>query len=492
MLSNKNYTRILNLLDKYLWEYKVSETGFNYTGIILDYHFESSILSIDYIDIEDFFEENGELELKECTTLIEQYETLNTEKRLRLLENILSILNLSTNNKEINKKLINRITNILKKDFVRLEKERDNKIIVRQDDIIGEGSYCNVFRINDVVLRKELKDQYKSDGKLIKRLKYEFENMKKLEECPQVLNVYEYDEASNSYTMEKGEMSLNDYLIRCNNSISLDEKIKIITDVIKGIVFAYEKSIIHRDLHLGNILKTGNDFVICDFGLSKDLSIERSMKSSYTEKNNHIFVDPYAMGDFTKLDHKSDIYSIGKIIEWLFTYKNNDENPFKAIVDRCITRDRKIRYDYASDVLKDIESIINDKDKEAERESTIDDIINCRFNVKVYNYIMSLVKSSSIGVFIVKHNLNNFGQVILNFEILQQRQILSAINSEFEKATGWNGWENYEIFANISYYIIKNSDDSNMKSIAMEILQVCANTRYYAARLLEEIESLRV
>ncbi|EOU1910549.1 hypothetical protein GZ981_000395 [Clostridium perfringens] len=123
MLSNKNYTRILNLLDKYLWEYKVSETGFNYTGIILDYHFESSILSIDYIDIEDFFEENGELELKECTTLIEQYETLNTEKRLRLLENILSILNLSTNNKEINQKLINRITNILKKDFVRVEKE---------------------------------------------------------------------------------------------------------------------------------------------------------------------------------------------------------------------------------------------------------------------------------------------------------------------------------------------------------------------------------
>ncbi|ELC8424884.1 protein kinase [Clostridium perfringens] len=491
MLSNKNYTKVLDLLDRYLWDYIVSETGFKYLGVALDYHFESSILSIDYMGVDHFFEENGDLEFQDFIELKKQYESLDIKKRLKLLENILIILNFSTNNKEINQKLINRITNILKKDFVRVEKESDNKIIVRQDDIVGEGSYCNVFRINDVVLRKELKDEYKSDEKLIKRLKYEFENMKKLEECPQVLNVYEYDEASNSYTMEKGEMSLNDYLTSCNNSISLDEKIKIITDVIKGIVFAYEKSIIHRDLHLGNILKTGNDFVICDFGLSKDLSIERSMKSSYTEKNNHIFVDPYAMGDFTKLDHKSDIYSIGKIIEWLF-YKNNDENPFKAIVDRCITRDRKIRYDYASDVLKDIESIINDKGKEAERESTIDDIINCRFNVKVYNYIMSLVKSSSIGVFIVKHNLNDFGQIILNFEILKQRQILSAINSEFEKATGWNGWENYEIFANISYYIIKNSDDSNMKSIAMEILQVCANNRYYATRLLEEIESLRV
>lgn len=487
MLSDKNYTRILNLLNKYLWEYKVSETGFNYNGIILDYYFESSILSVDYMDIDDFFEENGELELKECTTLTEQYETLTTEKRLRLLENILSILNLSTNDKEKNQKLINRITDILKKDFVRVEKDSGNRIIFRQDDIIGEGSYCNVFRVNDVMLRKELKYEYKTNENLAKRLKYEFENMKKLEECPQVLNVYEYDEKTNSYTMEKGDISLNEYLIS-RDRISLDEKIKIIKDVVKGIVFAYEKSIIHRDLHLGNILKIGNDFVICDFGLSKDLSIERSMKSSYTEKNNHIFVDPYAMSDFRKLDHKSDIYSIGKIIDFLFTYKNNDENPFKAIVDRCITRDRKIRYDYASDVLKDIESVLNIKSKEEEKEIIINDIITGKYNIKVHDFILDLVKKSNIGKFIVKYDLHNFEEIILNFEIIQQRRIINAIENEFEEATGYNGWINYDIFADISYHLYKNSNDNNVKSVSKNILSICADIRYHAADLLKELD----
>lgn len=72
--------------------------------------------------------------------------------------------------------------------------------------------------------------------------------------------------------------------------------------------YAHEHNIIHRDLHLGNVLKVGDDFVLCDFGLSKDESIERSLKSTATVINNHLFIDPLAIGDFTKLDKKSDIY----------------------------------------------------------------------------------------------------------------------------------------------------------------------------------------
>ena len=114
-------------------------------------------------------------------------------------------------------------------------------------------------------------------------MKYEYENMQKLCGCPQVLNVYSFDPDNFSYLMERAEMNLFEYLSN-EVDIPFDVKLKIIIDVLNGMKFAHEQSIIHRDLHLGNVLKIGNDFVISDFGLSKDESIERSLKSSATEK----------------------------------------------------------------------------------------------------------------------------------------------------------------------------------------------------------------
>jgi len=54
------------------------------------------------------------------------------------------------------------------------------------DDILDSGSYCNIVRVKEGVLRKELKSIFQNDKKLKKRMQYEFENMQKLKGCPQV------------------------------------------------------------------------------------------------------------------------------------------------------------------------------------------------------------------------------------------------------------------------------------------------------------------
>lgn len=487
MLIDKNYVKILNLLDRYFWDRKTDETNFNYVGLIIDYHFNSSILSIDYIDINDYFEENGDFKIDDCVYLSEQYGNLSDKERLKILENILNILIKSTINKSENERMVNRITEVLKRDFVRIIKDNSNNIEVVQDDVVDSGSYCNIVRVCDGILRKELKDEYKNNIKIKKRIKYEFENMKKLEECPQILRVYDYDNVNDTYTMEQGEINLYSYLTS-KKTITFEEKVKIIKDIIKGIVYAYEKSIIHRDLHLGNVLKIGGDFLICDFGLSKDLSLERSMKSSYTAKNNHIFVDPYAINDFNKLDHKSDIYSIGKIMDYIFTYKGDENNPFKVIIERCISRDRQIRYNLAKEVLNDIDMVLQNEGKKDEKENIIRDIKRGNYNIKVHEFILSKVNDGIIGKFIVKYNLSSFGVTILKFANIYQRKIIDAIRNEFEEATGYGGWNNYDIFADISYYLCENAADDNVKNISKDILSKCANIRFTAKSLLEELE----
>lgn len=487
MLSEQNYIKILNYFDKHFWDGKTTETNWNYYGLVLDWYFDESVLSIDYMDIEDFFDHNGGFPFVDDKYLAEQYNNLSIRKRVQVLENILNVLKHSTVNKEQSIHMIELVTKVLLRDNVKVINPENGYITIIPDDIFDSGSYCNIIRVREGILRKVLKPVFQNDGKLNKRMKYEYENMSKLSGCAQILNVYDFSPEDNSYLMEQGDKNLFQHL---NNELELsfEEKLKIIIDILKGMAFAHEKSIIHRDLHLGNILKIGKDFVICDFGLSKDLSIERSMKSSFTEKNNHLFLDPLAISDFTKLDLKSDIYSIGKIIDYVFTYNEIDPNHvFKTIVERCTSRNKSLRYDSVKQIINDVEVNLKSQDQEESRISAINKILNDQYDTHVHEFIMDLVDSDRISKFIVTHKLSSFGKIIEQFESAYQIKILQSIAYGYSEATGYGGWSNYDIFAQITYYLCNNLQEIEVINIANSVLKECARIRYSANDLLEKL-----
>ncbi|GKS14871.1 hypothetical protein YDYSY3_58710 [Paenibacillus chitinolyticus] len=487
MLSEQNYNKLLNYFDNHFWERKATD-NWNYYGLVFDWHFDNSVLSIDYLDIADFFEVNGDFTFVDNKLLTDQYIKLPVNKRLQILQNIMNILKHSTANREQNTQMIEIVSKVLKRDNVKIYNPETGPITLMADDILDSGSYCNIIRVKEGILRKELLPIYQDDVKLKTRLKYEFENMKKLRDCANILNVYDYDPEKCSYLMEQGDKNLlkhlNDELF-----LSFEDKLKIILDVLKGMDYAHKQSIIHRDLHLGNILKIGNDFVICDFGLSKDLSIERSMKSSYTEKNNHLFVDPLAISDFTKLDLKSDIYSIGQIIDYVLTFNETSSNHIlKTVVERCISRDKSLRYDSVTQIINDVEVILKSKNKEESRQGAINKIINNQYDTHVHEFIMDLVDTDRISKFIVTHKLSSFGQIIMNFDSVYQMKILRSISYGYSEATGYGGWNNYDIFAQIAYNLSRSLKDLEVKKIARSILEECAKIRYSAQDLLEELQ----
>ena len=487
MLSEQNYTKILNHFDKHFWERKTDETNWSYYGLILDWYFDQSVLSIDYIDIEDFFDCNGGFSYWDSTYLSEQYSNLPIKKCLQVLENILNILKHTSVNKEQNLHMVKVVTKVLLRDNIKVINPENGYLTIKPNDIFDSGSYCNIIRVREGVLRKVLKPNYLKDDKLKKRMKYEYENMEKLRECPYILNVYEFNTEDDSYLMEQGEKNLFQHL-KDEIEFSFEEKLKIISDVLEGIAFAHKNSIIHRDLHLGNILKIGNDFVICDFGFSKDLSMERSMKSSYTEKNNHLFVDPLAISDFRKLDLKSDIYSIGKIIDYVFTSKEStSDHIFKTIVEICTSRNKSLRYDSVEHIINEIGAVLENQNQKESKKFTIEKILNNHYDTQVHELIMILIDSDKLSNFIVAHQLSSFGKIIEQFESGYQIRIIQSIAYGYSEATGYGGWSNYDIFADISYYLCKNSQNREVVNIATSVLEECAGIRYSAKDLLEEI-----
>ncbi len=488
MLTQQTFKKILNYLDKKYWENKTDETNWNYYGLILDAHFENSVLSIDYLDICDYLDVNGNFSFVEDTGLAAQYNDISENKYLLLIQNLLNILHQSHLDKEQNVNVITRVTKVLNRENIKTIIPEIGDVVLKVDDILDSGSYCNIIRMPNGVLRKELRVEYRSDEKLRKRMNYEFKNMKKLSDCPQILNVIDFDIETSSYLMEQADMNLLTYLLS-EIELSFEEKMIIITDILKGMNYAHENSIIHRDLHLGNVLKIGKDFVICDFGLSKDLSILKSLKTSYTEKNNHIFVDPLAINDFRLLDKKSDIYSIGKMIDYIFTYNAITTNhPLKTIVERCISREKAHRYDSIDKIIADVDVTLKYQYGQLDKAQITNQILNNQYESGVHEYIMDLVSTNKLSKFIIKHKLYDFGKLIMQFESVYQIEILVAIEGSYSEATGYGGWSNYDIFAQITYYLCSNLKEVESKSIAYSILKNCASIRYFAKNLFEKLE----
>ncbi|GBC40544.2 kinase-like domain-containing protein [Rhizophagus irregularis DAOM 181602=DAOM 197198] len=101
--------------------------------------------------------------------------------------------------------------------------------------------------------------------------------------------------------------SLRKYLDTSYNKLNWQNKINHLFDIITGLKFIHESNLIHRDLHVGNILKLKFKIAITDMGLCKPANCN-------LQKNNVYGVLPYIAPEillgraYTKA---ADIYSFG-------------------------------------------------------------------------------------------------------------------------------------------------------------------------------------
>ncbi len=206
---------------------------------------------------------------------------------------------------------------------------------------IGRGAYADVYRAKNIntgeyVAIKEIK-KIKIENKTILN---EIEIMKKLKSENSVLLI-ETIETSDSYFIisEYCYMTLEEYIKKRKNNLSIEEIKEILLDLNKGLKEINDNNIIHRDLKPSNILLSLNKsridktcFKISDYGLSKLLDDNDSISSNGTP----VTMSPEVLKNQTNLiSSKSDIWSLGIIIYYLYfkeyPYNGREYNIIKQI-----------------------------------------------------------------------------------------------------------------------------------------------------------------
>ena len=104
-------------------------------------------------------------------------------------------------------------------------------------------------------------------------------------------------------------------------SMHSPDKLELFLKICKGMQYAHSQSIIHRDLKPGNILLAPNNIPkIIDFGLASSLDPEELLSRSRSKQQmgTLLYMSP-EQHDARSFDQRSDIYSLGLILFFIFT-----------------------------------------------------------------------------------------------------------------------------------------------------------------------------
>jgi serine/threonine-protein kinase len=133
-----------------------------------------------------------------------------------------------------------------------------------------------------------------------------------------------------------------------SGTMTTEDKIKVLKDVLNGLLFIHNKGYLHRDIKPQNILKFNDGtYKLSDFGLAKSMT---PSKSQFVTRVGEFY--GFLNFDYGVMAHgyskQSDIYSIGVLIEHL----NIDET--ESIIIKCKHKQLNKRYINVEQVISQI------------------------------------------------------------------------------------------------------------------------------------------
>jgi serine/threonine protein kinase len=163
--------------------------------------------------------------------------------------------------------------------------------------------------------------------------------LQSLLEHPNILPILDYslDVDSPWFAAPKAECNLADALPALGES----EALSLFGDVLTGVAFAHRNRVLHRDLKPENILIFKVDgrrhAVVADFGLGRQFTRDTSFKTaSRLGAGTPGWAPPEQWTDFRNVDHRADIYSLGKILEYVLNAVAIPGAPLRHRLEYCI------------------------------------------------------------------------------------------------------------------------------------------------------------
>jgi serine/threonine protein kinase len=149
---------------------------------------------------------------------------------------------------------------------------------------------------------------------------------------------------------------------------NLQRAANIFLQILDGTEHAHKNGIVHRDLKPENVLFFDDPFEddvvkIADFGLGKRLDYDSiTITKSSENMGTAAYMPPEQFTDFKHVDHRADIYSLGKILYEMLTGRlplhvdlKHPSIPggYIFIITTCIEHDLNIRYQSIKEIRDD-------------------------------------------------------------------------------------------------------------------------------------------
>jgi serine/threonine protein kinase len=250
---------------------------------------------------------------------------------------------------------------------------------------IRKGGMGIVYKAFDPLFERELAiktmfDQTSDDPNFRARFFREAKSAGKLKH-PNIVTVYDLGEENGRPYLVMEFLEGRDLraVIHEGEPPTLEERLRIMLDICRGLSHAHSREVIHRDIKPSNIfITTAGEVKILDFGLARTLST--------ITKSSELLGTPNYMSPEQwnrEADHRSDIFAAGAVFYEMLTLKmafggdtfqnvmfrilNSEPEPIErmnaalpvelsAIVSRALAKDPDRRYQSIDEVARDLES----------------------------------------------------------------------------------------------------------------------------------------
>jgi hypothetical protein len=193
------------------------------------------------------------------------------------------------------------------------------------EDLVGTGGMSSVYRARDNVLERQvalkiLHDHFSRDPEYVERFRREARAIARLNH-PNIVTVIDRGELDRHqfivFEHVAGE-NLKD-VVRRRGPLPVDDAVALTTQVARGLAFAHDHGVVHRDVKPQNVLIDENGTAkVTDFGIARSIDPGEGLTETGTLLGTSEYVAPeQASGG--RVDSRSDQYSLGVVLYELLT-----------------------------------------------------------------------------------------------------------------------------------------------------------------------------
>lgn len=341
--------------------------------------------------------------------------------------------------------------------------------------LIGSGGFANVYRQKSTgLIIKKLKDDFLTDSGIRSRFKREFTITKSLQGLHGIIEVYAYNADECSYTMEPAEQTLEQYVRE--NDLSNAVKVNCIRQILHIMTQVHKQNVIHRDLSPNNVFIISGMLKLADFGLGKDLKVFTSHQTIHTNGvGQYYYCAPEQFMMLKNADKRSDVYSLGRVINFIMTKDPRDSHHiYRNVTEKATSTDIMCRFGDAAQLSVFFEKSVAYHAQTENVEKVKEKIRQEIYDTDVESYIYDM-SGETLSKKLLTESLGFSNALIAFMKTNEQnaQHIIQCINQTFRDICR-GSFEANDPFATFASTVLRENFSFVVKEVAANILRYIA------------------